>query len=1198
MTKIIELNKGELNSNYWENFRKTSLKIPRYMKIFSKIGYANIGFGLWQSTNSTLQMIQSLLNEDLTLAQRKEIKTNLALMWSEMAYNGVSEFIEISIAKGMLRHKANPLDYAGKLSTRVGIALNILSVGFDIYNAYDNFSRIPEESNEKRRIDYIVNGSMAIVSGLITLGISIAMLAGSAIAGPIGIVAGVVIALATSIYNAARLIEDAKIKVHFTPWEELSNGFHVAFAGDFIPDKKNEIVLLETEKQLEELIDKNASNYFDEIKNINNFSYYFYSNEKQIYQEYYYYKVVPNLLGKTLDPIIDPVGNFITQRISTNMLQEEAENIAASSYHLRAEKTGYKYFHPKEAIATNEILIFDIDFYVNELKRYTIDIIPEKDFPIFHQEIDKDFLKGVKSTKANVLDILDTQDVLENGLVKASEYKKYYNRQWSGNEALHFSTYNGDDIIAAPCETYNTFDIYNGTKRLSGGNKEDMFNLFTSESPRYASRFYGRGGNDTLRVINTTNNHMGYEIDLSKNYVKFRNSPTQTNSQNFHSTLFLYKDNDQLYSTKITDSMPNVELQDNMVIAYLDSFENIIGSSDGCDLLVGNDSDNYIDGVSGNDSIYGLKGNDVIRLSQGEAFGGEGKDIYIIARIMESVINKEKIDITINEINTSTASSYAIERSLIKLEHNFINIKSIHRNGTDIILILDNGFIENKNKNINEEKLLLPSTSLCLKNVFVNSTSYDLVNKYDVITNDGFILNLNVQISDSADPLYYFSYMEDYSNLDDKVNTISLNEEQREFNIRTANSVVKHTILPALKYTGLSEGASLKLSIDGNDKDNAYLSIGDGSLISLTNGADLYHLKTFMAKNKESYIDVKITNNGLNNNTNNISSFVLPDVNGYDLKFDNGVIIHRYNPDEYMKLNIKIKDQQLNSNIKIKIIDKYGKMFSLPERNSNNNLLIPNVKERLDITSHDDSFTIPEEMTLNKKTMDMLNIPLSLLDSQSALFKILNSKVKLNIDLLPIIDLLQGNDILINKNKGCSILAGGEGDDTLIVEDGHHLLFANEGNDKLYGGHGNDVLVSEHGNDYLEGGEGDDIYLITKHRGEVIVNDTQGDNTLFILGLNGGEVMSHSRDGDDEILRSQEEDADFTVRIKDKYSANENNVSYQIELRDERLTSEAYASIIDAMAKFNETQLSSMKGTDLPAAPDWSLLPVITGYLG
>ncbi|EEG84772.1 hypothetical protein PROPEN_03135 [Proteus penneri ATCC 35198] len=106
------------------------------------------------------------------------------------------------------------------------------------------------------------------------------MLAGSTIAGPIGIVAGAVIALATSIYNAARLIEEAKIKIHFTPLEELNNGFYAFLMGDLLPDKKNEIVYLETESQLEEMIDKNAVNYLNEVKKQNQQSRYFYTNEK------------------------------------------------------------------------------------------------------------------------------------------------------------------------------------------------------------------------------------------------------------------------------------------------------------------------------------------------------------------------------------------------------------------------------------------------------------------------------------------------------------------------------------------------------------------------------------------------------------------------------------------------------------------------------------------------------------------------------------------------------------------------------------------------------------------------------------------------------------------------------------------------------------------------------------------------------
>ncbi|EEG84770.1 hypothetical protein PROPEN_03133 [Proteus penneri ATCC 35198] len=58
------------------------------------------------------------------------------------------------------------------------------------------------------------------------------------------------------------------------------------------------------------------------------------------------------------------------------------------------EKKEYKYYLPKEAIITNEILIFDIDFfYVKELKRYTLDIISDDNSPIFDDVIDSDFIR-------------------------------------------------------------------------------------------------------------------------------------------------------------------------------------------------------------------------------------------------------------------------------------------------------------------------------------------------------------------------------------------------------------------------------------------------------------------------------------------------------------------------------------------------------------------------------------------------------------------------------------------------------------------------------------------------------------------------------------------------------------------------------------------------------------------------------------
>ncbi|EEG85441.1 hypothetical protein PROPEN_02248 [Proteus penneri ATCC 35198] len=114
--------------------------------------------------------------------------------------------------------------------------------------------------------------------------------------------------------------------------------------------------------------------------------------------------------------------------------------------------------------------------------------------------VDEDFFKNSRTTKNYVIDKLG-ESKLENGLIKVNDIEKYYTSGWHENSVLYFNTHNGNDIISAPSITQNTFDIYNGTKRLSGGSKDDVFNVFTSESPHYASRFYGREGNDTLCLI-------------------------------------------------------------------------------------------------------------------------------------------------------------------------------------------------------------------------------------------------------------------------------------------------------------------------------------------------------------------------------------------------------------------------------------------------------------------------------------------------------------------------------------------------------------------------------------------------------------------------------------------------------------------------------------------------------------------------
>ncbi|MGO2679777.1 MAG: calcium-binding protein [Proteus vulgaris] len=1178
LSEIINLDNKKYDHNDWDTLRQFSLNIPRHMRIISKIGYSNITFSTWQSINATFMLAEQLNNPLLVAKERKEIIHNLAIMWSEMAYNGLSEIIEIALAKGLLKYRHNPLEYINKISTRVGVGLNMLSIGFDIYNVYDNFSRISDAPNEKQRIDYIVNGSLAVVSGLVTLGVSIAMLAGSTIAGPIGIVAGAVIALATSIYTAVRLIEESKTKVYFTPFEELNNGFYAFLMGDLIPDKKNEIIYLETEAQLELMIDKNAINYLDEIKKQSDSARYFYTNEKQIYQEYYYYKVIPNLMGKTLDSILNPLGEYVAQRISLNMSQKEAEKIAALSYHFRLEKTEYKYYIPKEAIATNEILIFDMDFYINELKRYSIDIISDNDSPIFDDIVESDFFRKIKTTRENSILLLGEERIAEN-LIKVNQYKKYYKSDWSEYDAFYFNTYNGDDIIAAPSNTQNNFDIYNGTKRISGGNKSDIFNLFTSDSPLYASRFYGREGCDTLRIIKTTNKYTGYEVSLLDNYVKFKKSAEETNSQNFHSKLFLYQENGRLYSKQLVDSMPNIVLQTQKVIAYLDSIENVIGSEIGNDTIYGNQEDNYLDGGGGTDLLYGLEGNDTLVLQEGYAEGGEGNDSYIILRSSLEKNYNVQFETIINEKSE-------LQSSIVRLNYNFDEIYSIRRYGKDIVF-----YIKVNDGNRNNETIFHLIT---LKNVYNEKENNLLAHRYTLTTMDGFILTANENKTIENNILYKFSYIDKYSNNKEELQSLYIDDETHSLLISYPNKTKKINLLPQLQYSGFSSGENLQFTILGNNQDNQYVGITKNSFITLSAGNDSYQIRTFLVSDKNDTISLSFSKQIDILSQHDTSNFFLSDISGFDLIFSDGILSHRYHPDSHLKLFFEPSSINaiFGSGMNLRFIDKDNIIFTLPTKESMQRLLIPITDLNLAMNTEDNVLMIPESLALNKEALSayslypfdsqLMPIPVTLQEEQSQA-----------IDLLSVLYLMDGNDIVVNHNKNSSVIDAGAGDDHIVVNHGHHILIAREGNDNLSAGSGNDLLISEFGNDYLSGGAGNNVYIVKKRHGEVIVYDEGNHSHLFISGLSEHERLTAFQVGDDMQYKTQ--DNQFVLTVKKK--PNEINRSVTVIEKQSILSEASLAVIIQEMAQFNEQQLTIMQGSEFVPSPTWSPLPLVTKHL-
>ena len=96
-----------------------------------------------------------------------------------------------------------------------------------------------------------------------------------------------------------------------------------------------------------------------------------------------------------------------------------------------------------------------------------------------------------------------------------------------------------------------------------------------------------------------------------------------------------------------------------------------------------------------------------------------------------------------------------------------------------------------------------------------------------------------------------------------------------------------------------------------------------------------------------------------------------------------------------------------------------------------------------------------------------------------------------------------GNDFFRNYTSISSLIAGGNGNDTLVGGSGADKIYGGEGNDRIYGLDGDDTIYGYTGDDYISAGNGHDY-----------VSGWNGNDTIF--GLAGNDRI-YGGEGDDTI---------------------------------------------------------------------------------
>lgn len=161
--------------------------------------------------------------------------------WGEAAFNGGaisaelgSLIIERGLSKtgeAMLQNGSKvfgqfPATSVGKyLSRGAGLIASLITLPFDIVSAIKSFNAAAATSGKESQ-DHYVAGGLAVAGAVISIALGIAAVAGfGAIAGPLGILAAVVLILTAEIYRAVRVVDDIDDYIELTAHERLRSGW-------------------------------------------------------------------------------------------------------------------------------------------------------------------------------------------------------------------------------------------------------------------------------------------------------------------------------------------------------------------------------------------------------------------------------------------------------------------------------------------------------------------------------------------------------------------------------------------------------------------------------------------------------------------------------------------------------------------------------------------------------------------------------------------------------------------------------------------------------------------------------------------------------------------------------------------------------------------------------------------------------------
>ncbi|MFJ2481782.1 calcium-binding protein [Pseudomonas sp. NPDC087598] len=145
--------------------------------------------------------------------------------------------------------------FAVRLSRSGGLIGGALTLPFDLYTAVRSFTAA-ENTTGKEAMDQYVSAALSITSAAMTVILGAAAMAGFSFAGPVGLLAGVMLAIGSQVYGAVRAVDDIDDYIELSINERWQTGFLAFFLQGPPSDVQNRFLIAKAKidhaKQLKE----------------------------------------------------------------------------------------------------------------------------------------------------------------------------------------------------------------------------------------------------------------------------------------------------------------------------------------------------------------------------------------------------------------------------------------------------------------------------------------------------------------------------------------------------------------------------------------------------------------------------------------------------------------------------------------------------------------------------------------------------------------------------------------------------------------------------------------------------------------------------------------------------------------------------------------------------------------------------------